>query len=122
MNARGALGRQGEELACAYLMRKGFRIVARNDRRRWGELDIVALAPNRTLVFVEVKTMRPGMLKPEDQLSKGKLHRFARAAALYAGAHQELIWSGRGWRMDAIAIVIPHDDTAPELTHYPNVG
>ncbi|MDO8470135.1 MAG: YraN family protein [bacterium] len=121
MNARGTLGREGEDIAAAYLVQKGFHIVTRNDRRRWGELDIVAVAPDRTLVFVEVKTMRPGRLKPEDQLSKGKLRRFATAAGLYAGIHQELARPDRGWRMDAIAVIIPHDGAAPKLTHYLNV-
>lgn len=103
-------------------MRKGFRIIARNDRERWGELDIVAIAPDRLLVFIEVKTMRPGRLKPEDHLSPGKLRRFAKAAAIYAGRHQTLVRPKLGWRLDAITIVLPYDDTTPAITHYPNVG
>ena len=38
-------------------MRRGFRIVERNYRTRWGELDIVAF-DGRTLAFCEVKTRR----------------------------------------------------------------
>jgi putative endonuclease len=42
-------------LAAEYLLSKGYAIEARNFRTRQGELDIVAVAPDGTLVFVEVK-------------------------------------------------------------------
>src|SRR2546426_1202298 len=54
-NARIALGKIGEDLACRELERCGYAIVARRYRRRCGELDIVA-RDGPTLVFVEVKT------------------------------------------------------------------
>ncbi len=49
------LGKQGEDLACRELERRGYAIVARGYRTRIGELDIVA-RDGETLVFVEVKT------------------------------------------------------------------
>ena len=54
---RPQLGRHGEQLAAEHLVRRGFRIVERNYRTRWGELDIVAF-DGRTLAFCEVKTRR----------------------------------------------------------------
>jgi putative endonuclease len=54
---RHTLGHIGEELAVAHLRRRGFDIVERNYRTRWGELDIIAY-DGRTLVFCEVKTRR----------------------------------------------------------------
>ena len=54
---RPALGRLGEQLAAEHLIRRGFEIVERNYRTRWGELDIVAF-DGRTLAFCEVKTRR----------------------------------------------------------------
>ena len=53
-HARVALGKTGEDLACAELEKRGYAIVARRYRRRGGELDIVA-RDGPTLVFVEVK-------------------------------------------------------------------
>jgi putative endonuclease len=47
-------GRKGERIACRFLLRQGFDILARRYRTRSGELDIVALEQN-TLVFIEVK-------------------------------------------------------------------
>jgi putative endonuclease len=54
---RPELGRLGEQLAAEHLIRRGFQIVERNYRTRWGELDIVAF-DGRTLAFCEVKARR----------------------------------------------------------------
>ena len=54
---RGDFGRRGEDAACAYLLRHGYRIVERNYRCRRGEIDIIA-AKDGGAVFVEVKTRR----------------------------------------------------------------
>src|SRR5947209_15299859 len=54
---RRRLGQLGEQLAAEHLVRRGFRIMERNYRTRWGELDIVAF-DGHTLAFCEVKTRR----------------------------------------------------------------
>jgi putative endonuclease len=54
---RRHLGQLGEQLAAEHLARRGFEIVERNYRTRWGELDIVAF-DGRILAFCEVKTRR----------------------------------------------------------------
>jgi putative endonuclease len=51
---RRRLGDAGEQLAADHLARRGFQILERNYRTRWGELDIVA-CDGRTLIFCEVK-------------------------------------------------------------------
>lgn len=51
-----ALGAAGEDLAAAYLQSRGYRIVERNYRRRWGEADIIALDVDGTCVIVEVRS------------------------------------------------------------------
>lgn len=53
-DARRALGAAGERLAAAHLEARGFRLIDRNFRTRYGELDLVA-ADERYLVFCEVK-------------------------------------------------------------------
>jgi putative endonuclease len=58
-NASQSLGAVGEELASQHLTRQGFRILDRNYRTRWGELDIVAF-DGVALVFCEVKSRRAG--------------------------------------------------------------
>ncbi|NOQ46212.1 MAG: YraN family protein [Desulfobulbaceae bacterium] len=49
------LGRQGEDIAAAFLTRNGYTVIARNYRKTFGEVDIVALH-GEFLVFIEVKT------------------------------------------------------------------
>ena len=56
---RQTLGRRGEELAAEHLERLGYRVIARNYRTRFGELDLVA-TDDDVLVFCEVKTRRAG--------------------------------------------------------------
>jgi putative endonuclease len=107
MTQKSELGREGESFAAEYLKNKGYKILERNKRERWGELDIVTMAPDKTLVFVEVKTMRIGnddFLKPEDQMSGAKMKKFRRTAELYANSHQELIKDKKGWRLDLVAL------------------
>jgi putative endonuclease len=53
-DARQALGKLGEDLACAELERRGYAILARRYRTRFGEIDIVA-RDGAVTVFVEVK-------------------------------------------------------------------
>jgi len=48
-------GREGERIACLFLIRQGFDILARRYRNRSGELDLIAFEKD-ILVFVEVKT------------------------------------------------------------------
>src|ERR1700733_5141280 len=56
---RPRLGATGEQLAAEHLTRRGFRILERNYRTRWGELDIVAF-DGQVLAFCEVKSRRSG--------------------------------------------------------------
>jgi putative endonuclease len=57
--ARRRTGQHAEDLVARRLAAAGWRIVERNARTRYGELDIVAL-DGRSLVFVEVKAGRQG--------------------------------------------------------------
>jgi putative endonuclease len=49
------LGREGEELATAFLRQKGYTIIEKNYKTRFGEIDIIA-KDSDVFVFVEVKT------------------------------------------------------------------
>ncbi len=75
---RTRTGKRGEDLAAAYLAETGFRIVERNYRCRFGEIDIVA-EEGKTLVFVEVKSRRSaaygGPLLAVDARKQGKISR-----------------------------------------------
>ena len=59
MNFRKKKGDHAEQLVCQHLLDNGFVIVARNYRKRYGEIDIIA-KKNDLLVFVEVKRLMSG--------------------------------------------------------------
>ncbi|MDY6862483.1 MAG: YraN family protein, partial [Thermodesulfobacteriota bacterium] len=50
------IGHKGEDLAIKYLKKNGFKILERNYRNIFGEIDIIALDKNRVITFIEVKT------------------------------------------------------------------
>jgi len=69
------------------LARAGYRVLARNCRTPFGEIDIVA-ERRGALTFVEVKARRAGGVAgtPEEALTRKKMRRVARAAAHLAAA------------------------------------
>ena len=110
------LGRFGENTAAALLRRKGCAILARNYRRKCGELDIVAL-DGTVVVFVEVKTRRdfPG-ITPGVNLSLHQLKRNKAAGRLYlklAGVPDS------PHRFDLIEVTVSRRNTAKilRITH-----
>lgn len=124
MTKNTELGARGESAACLFLERKGYKIVGRNVRYPWGELDIVAKSLDGTLVCVEVKTMSTLLdesrgLRPEDQMTSEKLEKFRRTASLYAGHRHELVDDTKGWRLDVIAIT--KHGGAYKIRHYENI-
>jgi putative endonuclease len=58
-DARHSLGKRGEDLACAELRRRGYELLERRYRTRFGEIDIVA-RHRGAIVFVEVKARAGG--------------------------------------------------------------
>jgi putative endonuclease len=57
ISGRMRTGKKGEDIACAYLKSRGYRIVERNYKCPLGELDIVA-RDGDAIVFVEVKSRK----------------------------------------------------------------
>ena len=88
MADRSALGRTGEDLAAAHLVRAGWTILARNVRTREGELDIVAVRAD-TIAFVEVKTRRSRAFgSPAEAVTARKARRIRGLAAAYLTQHR----------------------------------
>ena len=53
------LGKEGEDRAVAFLKKKGYRILEKNYRTVFGEIDIIA-KDGDVVVFIEVKTRADG--------------------------------------------------------------
>ena len=85
---RQTLGKEGEDLACAELRRRGYDILARRYRTRYGEIDIVA-RDGPTIVFVEVKARRDDRFGGAAAAVTGwKQLRIARMAGDYIVRHR----------------------------------
>ena len=115
-DCRRELGASGEVMAVQYLERLGFRVVERNVRCGFGEIDLVAL-DRGTVVFVEVKSNRgPRYGAPEEMVTPGKQRRLTRLAYWYL---QRRGWLGRPARFDVVAVDWLHD-RSPAVRHIPN--
>ena len=112
---RHRLGRSGETLALRHLERRGFTLVARNHRTRFGEIDLI-VCDATTLVFCEVKTRRAGPGSPWDALGETKRAQVRRMAAAYLA---ETVDRPRvaDLRFDAIGVVIDARGRLVRLDH-----
>jgi putative endonuclease len=101
---RRRLGCHGEQLAAEHLMRRGFQILERNFRTRWGELDIVAF-DGEILVFCEVKTrmLAPGTGNPLDAVHAVKRAKVRRMAAQWLSQRSDHPYA-EILRFDAIGV------------------
>lgn len=107
-------GNRGEELASKYLEKKGYRLIERNFRTRFGEIDIVCY-DKETLVFVEVKTkIGHGFGEPEEMVNKGKLAQVQRMGEVYL--------NDKGMstlcRVDVVAVVLTENAEVERVDHY----
>ena len=115
MDKRQALGISGEDLACAELRRRGYAILERRYRTRFGEIDIIA-RDGGTIVFVEVKTRLTGEFGGAAAAVTGwKQRRIADMAVDYL-ARRHL--HECPCRFDVVAIDL--EPAGPRVTVYPN--
>jgi putative endonuclease len=112
---RQALGQRGEDLACRTLEARGYHILHRRYRTRYGEIDIVA-QHGGVLVFVEVRARGNGRFGgAAASVTAQKQQRVAAMAESYLGLEGQ---QERLCRFDVVAVdaeVIP-----PRVTIYPD--
>jgi putative endonuclease len=118
--SRAEIGALGERLAVDHLTSIGLRVLTRNWRCRYGELDVIAADDTaRTVVFVEVKTRTSDQFGGVSQaVTPMKVRRLRRLAALWLAA-QRGSWATV--RIDVIGVRIGRT-RAPEITHLRGVG
>jgi putative endonuclease len=114
---RHQLGALGERLAAEHLVRRGFRILERNYRTRWGELDIIAF-DGATIAFCEVKTRRVdgGAGTPFEAIRQRKRARVRRMALSWLGATTDRP-SARAIRCDAIGVTFDRSGRLVRIEH-----
>jgi putative endonuclease len=117
---RAEIGALGEQLAVDHLESLGLRVLIRNWRCRYGELDvIVADDATRTVVFVEVKARTSDQFGGvAEAVTPDKVRRLRRLAGLWL-AEQDGSWSAL--RIDVIGVRVGRR-RSPEITHLLGVG
>jgi putative endonuclease len=119
MNAKAALGRYGEDLAVRRLTATGFTVLARNWRRREGEIDIVAV-DRGALVICEVKTRSSGRYEhPMAAVTPRKAARLRRLAECWLAEHEGV--PPGGVRIDLVGVTLPRRGAA-RLEHVRGVA
>ena len=95
------LGNTGEELAVAHLRKNHYKIIERNYRCRFGEVDIVAL-DKKVLVFIEVKTRSSRRFgSPQTGVTPRKQRQLSKVALSYLQKHNSF---NREARFDVVAV------------------
>ena len=116
-DGRHRLGALGEQLAAEHLERRGYVIVERNYRTRWGELDIVAF-DGRTLAFCEVKTRRLAEAgrSPLESVRAGKRSRVRAMAGRWLAERTDRPYADN-LRFDAIGVTLDPAGRLVSLEH-----
>jgi putative endonuclease len=82
------LGKKGEDLAVSYLIKHGYKIVARNFRYQKAEVDIIARKED-ILAIVEVKTRStPEFGNPQDFVKGKQIQNLVKAVDYFVTEHQ----------------------------------
>lgn len=119
MYQRHNTGQAGEKLAAAYLEERGYLILEKNYRTRWGEIDLITRKED-TIHFFEVKTrysLSHG--HPYEAISQRKQRNIKRAAFAY------LLKSKPKYSALAIGVVgimLNYSSDTPLIQYIPNIG
>ena len=103
------IGKLGEDIASRYLLNRGFDVLCRNYRKKYGEIDIIGIDSSsnqheKVLAFIEVKTRKSNSFgSPLEAITPWKLKSLIKAAQFYKLIHPNLPDS---MRVDAVAVTL----------------
>lgn len=109
-----ALGRWGEERACAHLEERGWTILARNYRFGRREVDVVA-SRGSVVAFIEVKTRAgPGYGAPLEAVTRLKRREIEAVAQQFLMRHR---LDGADIRFDAVSVIVERRGERARVEH-----
>ena len=119
MTLESQIGKYAEDLATEYLKKRGYKILFRNYRKPWGEVDVVA-GDERVVVFVEVKanTSDYANFQPEIRANREKMKKVIRAARTYLAQYD---LNDAEWRLDVITVMIDKNRGVAKIKHFKNI-
>lgn len=117
------LGQIGEDSACKWLEKEGYKVVERNYLKKWGEIDIVAAKAGK-IHFIEVKSVSREIIeggvthvtsgdsyRAEDNMHSWKLQRLGRAVQSYLLDRN--VSDETEWQFDVVTV---HIDMSKRLS------
>ena len=113
------LGEMGEDLAEKYLIENGYKIIQRNYRNTFGEIDIIAKKQG-VLVFVEVKTrnsIHANNFLPEQSVNFHKQMKLRKLCEMFNVEHHN---ENQEWQIDVISILIDKSTQKATINHIEN--
>ena len=114
------IGKLGEDIAVKYLEKHGYKILDRNYRKPWGEIDIVAQQSDE-LVFIEVKTQNKEFeWRPEENITRHKKHQLSRIVTTYLKSNK--VPEDQNWRVDVLAITLDFKTKNAQIEHIQNIN
>ena len=117
MRISNPTAKKGEDLAAKYLQNHGYKIIERNFRKGYGEIDIITIKDN-VLIFVEVKTRTSAKFgTPLEAITYYKIKSLINTARFYKLTHQKL---PEAMRIDAISVFI--NGKSEEINHVENIN
>lgn len=121
MALHNEIGRIGEEMVSHWLNKKGWSVIEKNYRRRYGEIDIVARGTDGTVSFVEVKTVSyetkndlewavsHETWRPEEMVHAEKQKRLLRTVEVWLMEHPEVL----KYQIDVVTVrMVPREKYA----------
>ncbi len=124
MAIHNELGVIGERIAEEFILKKGFRLILRNYRKPYGEIDLIVLK-NDDLRFVEVKSVSwetgPAVpyetYRPEENVHPMKVKRLLRVIEAYLVSHE----IDADWQFDVICVYIDTGKRIAKVRHLENI-
>lgn len=111
--------RLGEEIASKYLQKSGYKIIEKNFRKGYGEIDIITIYKN-ALVFIEVKTRKTNLFGGvRESINRSKIHTLINTAQFYKLTHKNLPES---LRIDAVLVSLSENNEVENIEHIENIS
>ncbi|MCG6537449.1 MAG: YraN family protein [Syntrophales bacterium LBB04] len=116
MDIRSHFGKQGEEETARYLAAQGFKIVARNYRKMYGEIDLIATNKD-TLIFVEVKMRQTEYFDLSNVITPSKQRKIIAVAKDFLARYEREHY-GKVYQFDVA--LLTQENGQLKLTYIPN--
>jgi len=110
------LGKTGEDIAADYLKKNSYKIIDRNWKNQYGEIDIIAEKKNN-LVFVEVKSKNKNQILPETKVDFSKRKKLTKIVKFYLTKNNFL---DRNFQIDIIVVEF-NKGSIFDIRHHQNV-